>query len=293
MTQIPKLISPLKYAGNKRFLAKRVERLILKEVDLKRDVVQEPFAGSLGFSLHFGFHNVICNDKSMPIANFWRNIKNGNIPPKFTNITKENYEINKQRFNELNNCSEQRFLTHDEQKELSDLLLYVNYAGYNGLMRVSKKSGFNIPFGKPNLTLPTAKLELCNAANQQMQSWLISNTCFTQLNYQNSNLLYIDPPYAGQFTAYAGQFNDQLQETIISKIEHSNSKIIISNSIEDPLLLKKYKEAGFVLYKTPIRRRISCKAHDRKVAFELVAFRGFTTRKIASLTDKLSRINQI
>lgn len=290
MPQIPKLKSPLKYAGNKGFLAHRLERLILKEVDFQNDVVQEPFAGSLGFSLYFGFKQVIANDKSLPIANFWEHIKNGDIPPQFTDLTAANYYLTRERFKVLTAKAEQATLTNEDKKELSDLMLYINYASYNGLMRVSKKSGFNVPFGRPKSTMPFSKLDLCRSASAIMGEWQITNDCFTTLNYDEADLKYFDPPYSREYTAYAGLFNDELQSKIITVNDNSNSKIIISNSIQDRNLLKSYKDAGYSLYTTPVRRRISCKSGERKKVNELVAFRGFTTRKIASCCTELTKI---
>ncbi|KJG37781.1 hypothetical protein UA32_12580 [Photobacterium angustum] len=290
MMSLAKIKSPLKYAGNKGFLAQRLERLIIKEVDFKNDIVQEPFAGSLGFSLYFGFKHVIANDKSLPIANFWQHIKNGHIPPQFTDLTETNYYLTREKFKILTAKAEQVTLTNEDKKELSDLMLYINYASYNGLMRVSKKSGFNVPFGRPKSTMPLSKLALCRAASSLMGQWQITNDCFSTLNYDDAKLKYFDPPYAQQYTAYAGLFNDELQSKIITLNDSSNSKIIISNSIQDRSLLKSYQDAGYSLYTTPVRRRISCKSGDRKQATELVAFRGFTTRKIASYCSDLTKI---
>lgn len=48
------ILSPLKWAGSKRFLAKRVKPLINKEIR-PDPLVTELFAGSLGFSLEMQF----------------------------------------------------------------------------------------------------------------------------------------------------------------------------------------------------------------------------------------------
>ncbi len=62
------LLSPLKYAGNKAFLADRLKRLIESELDIKSTKVLEPFSGSLGFSLGLGFKYVHANDFNKPLV---------------------------------------------------------------------------------------------------------------------------------------------------------------------------------------------------------------------------------
>jgi len=92
-------------------------------------------------------------------------------------------------------------------------LIFLNRAGYNGLFRVNRNGGFNVPFGdNPKVLLcDEARLRL---ASQQLKTAIILTSDFEKLlrfqdkPYVNKgDLIYLDSPYmplskTSNFTAY-------------------------------------------------------------------------------------------
>lgn len=192
--------SPIKYAGNKYFLASALDRLICKEIPRDSRVL-EPFAGSLGFSLYFGFDFVTANDASFPMYNFQRHIIDGEMPrPESEPISRDYYYRMVKRYNEIATAMPST-LSKATLSELSSLTFLINYASFNGLVRVNKKGIFNVPFGKPKASIPRAKLEACTVAHKVMKNWQMHHGCFSDLNFKGYDFLYIDPPYSQTFTA--------------------------------------------------------------------------------------------
>lgn len=120
------------------------------------------------------------------------------------------------------------------------LFFFLNKTCFNGLYRVNRKGGFNVPFGR--YAHPT----ICNAAiirndSELLQRVVIQNGDFeSTFNYANGNtLFYFDPPYrplnaTSNFKDYAKEpFNDEEQvrlKTFCDKIHDLGFKFLLSNS---------------------------------------------------------------
>lgn len=281
--QKPVVVSPLKWAGNKMWLAKRLARLIDKEVDPNQPVV-ELFAGSLGFSLFYGFTNVIANDVDKTLISFYQHLKTGFIPDSELTVEKEAYYQYRDRYNSL---AEQ----HDFGEELASIFYYINCVGYNGLFRKAQKTGrLNVPFGDYK-RYPVQKLELCRNFGNHVKTWEFSSKCFTQINgLENAGLILADPPYEGTFTGYNGKFTFDDQLKVIETLEKASCPIIATNSINSKPLLRAYKDAGYSLYQSLVPRRISRNVNNRKPEHEMIALKNFRTQRIRSLCPDLQPI---
>lgn len=276
------VLSPLKWAGSKRFLASRIRPLLNRELP-SDPIVTELFAGSLSFSLELGYNRVLANDLNKALMNFFKHIQRGYVPTcaNFP-IDKVSYYNYRDRYNEL-------IRKGSFNAEMADLTLYLNAIGFNGLYRTSNKSGYNVPFGKAK-EFPIEKIHRCRLLTKAIENWTLSSDCFSDVPIGNdTDLVYVDPPYHGTFTAYTSKFTLDDQVSIIDKLSDVSAPVVISNSLSSEMVAL-YKDAGFKLYKTQIKRRISANQSSRTNQFELVAFRGFTTKRIANLTTGLERI---
>lgn len=281
--QKPVVVSPLKWAGNKMWLAKRLARLIQKDVDPNQSVV-ELFAGSLGFSLFYGFNNVIANDVDMPLISFYQHLKTGFLPDSELTVEKEAYYQYRDRYNDL---VEQ----NDFGEELASIFYYINCVGYNGLFRKAQKTGrLNVPFGDYK-RYPAQKLQLCRDFGEHVKTWEFTNKCFTQVEgIESAGLILADPPYEGTFTGYNGKFTFEDQLKVIDTLEKAHCPIIATNSIKSKPLIRAYKDAGYRLYKSLVPRRISRNVAERKPEYELIALKNFPTQRIRSLCPDLQPV---
>lgn len=278
------ILSPLKWAGSKRFLAKRVKPLINKEIR-PDPLVTELFAGSLGFSLQMQFKRVVANDLNEAIINFYDQIKQGNIPDCHTwPIDEKSYYAYRDRYNEL-------LTTNTFTSETASILVYLNAIGFNGLYRTNLSGRFNVPFGKQS-TFPLEKIERCKKMMEQIKDWHFSSKDFKQFEIPNeTDLLVVDPPYANTFVNYSGNFDYDDQLALIERMASIDCPIIISNSM-CPKMIKHYRDAGFKTYKTVVNRKISASSEGRKPVFEFVGFRGFSTKRINQVTSDLAIIRK-
>ncbi len=282
--------SSLKWAGNKAFLAKHLERLLRYEFSSLEDLhVMEPFIGSAGFSLYFEFKNVIANDLYPPLVHYYKTIRNDGIKLYETRADEETYLLARAKFNS-------KVERGEFDAELADMLLFINRTCYNGLMRTNLQGGINTPAGRYS-RFPKWAVDVANQHKEIIENWELHTGCFTQLPTDKKvDLLYLDPPYAGtkMFTTYAGRkFTSEMQEKVIEFADKfsSDTRIIISNSVQDRNLLKKYKEAGFKLYTIKVARTISSKASERKPVNEVIAIKNFNTLRVATLCEKLQQMN--
>lgn len=105
------------------------------------------------------------------------------------------------------------FNTGDDQFERAVRLLYLNKFGFNGLSRVNRAGGFNVPYEKPP-NFPTFPLGHLGAAAVKLRRTTIMIGDFVHAidTAQAGDIVHCDPPYllstTGQsFTAYtSGDF---------------------------------------------------------------------------------------
>lgn len=131
--------SPIKYAGGKSWLVDQVKPMF--EASGQTRLV-EPFCGSCAIALGIQPDRALLNDINHPLISFFNEIKNGLYidVDEFT-LTKEEYYIIRDRFNELKKLNKRT-------PELAKCFYYLNKAGFNGLYRENKKGEFNVPWGR-------------------------------------------------------------------------------------------------------------------------------------------------
>ena len=120
------------------------------------------------------------------------------------------------------------------------LMIFLNKTGFNGLYRVNRGNGFNVPMGNYRTPL------ICNRRNlrtvsQALQKVKILNGDFAKTGiYAGKNaFFYFDPPYkplssTSNFNTYArGGFDDSEQERLklfCDRLANKNCKWVLSNS---------------------------------------------------------------
>lgn len=148
--------------------------------------------------------------------------------------------------------------------------IFLNRTCFNGLFRVNKKGGFNVPFGhhKNPKILFTEKLL---AASESLQiAEIIEGDFSLAENYINeSTFIYYDPPYrpvskTSSFNSYAKtDFDDKEQERLAlfySSLDKKSVSQLLSNSdptnyIEDDFFDRLYQE--FNIFRVDAKRIIN------------------------------------
>lgn len=175
-------------------------------------------------------------------------------------------------------------LKNPDRAERAAQLIFLNKTCYNGLFRVNKNGGFNVPFGRyknPDIL----NEENLREAARSLKKTKIFHGDFTRCrNYVgNSSFVYCDPPYrplsqSSSFTQYAkGGFSDHDQKRLAKFLHTSDRKgalFMLSNS--DPLSINPLDRFFENLYdrfsreRVPARRSINCCGKGRGAINELI-----------------------
>lgn len=158
-------------------------------------------------------------------------------------------------------------------------MIYLNKTGYNGLYRVNKSGGFNVPFGKyknPKY-LDEENLQAVSTALQQVD---IHNSSFESiLDYARAgDLVYFDPPYVpisqtANFTSYQANgftLGDQNKlRDICIELTKRNIYVILSNS-DTEVVRHLFSPYSFIISEVQANRAINCNGARRGKMTELI-----------------------
>jgi len=252
---------PLKWAGGKRWLIPKLEKIWKKHSD-KRLV--EPFCGGLSVALGLQAENALLNDVNFAVINFYQQVQQGLKLDISLENDEEAYYRHRTEFNKLNQQG-------GSDHKVAQLFYYLNRTGYNGLCRFNKSGGYNVPFGrykKINYQTDFVKYQTT------LSAWEFSNRDFSELDIKENDFIYADPPYDVPFHQYAQRgftWDDQVR--LAEWLSKHKGPVVLSNQATDRVIAL-YKKLGFKLKYLDAPRRISCKASGRNAVKEVIATRS-------------------
>lgn len=292
------------YIGGKGWLRNDLRKEIAFILEKKSlDTYVEPFAGGLGSFLNiydlllsFNVKNVILNDLNRHLINFYQIVKENpeqlisnymilenefcKLIPLETfslNKTKEKLKIKlllkeaeaffKKVRNDFNNSVET--IIGKDFNTASYLLFLQNHC-FNGIYRENSKGNYNTPFNweAKIFTEEKLRIKILNVYNIFNQFNLTINYgSFDQLEYNNTGLYYLDPPYLNEGIR-ENKYNKDIfdikqQEFLINKIKATN--FIYSNHKAE-FLEKEFKEKtpNAIIREIARKNIISASAESRK-----------------------------
>ncbi|MCP4810084.1 MAG: DNA adenine methylase [Proteobacteria bacterium] len=156
-------------------------------------------------------------------------------------------------------------------------MIYLNKTGFNGLYRVNKKGGFNVPIGRyenPNIR---------DEANLRAVSRVLADVEIEHADYgdvfyaaEKGDVVYFDPPYVpltktASFTAYTkGGFGlaDQVKlRDIAWELKQRGVRVLLSNH-DTPEVRDLYKD--FEIEQILVKRAINSRSSGRGAVAEVV-----------------------
>ncbi len=164
------------------------------------------------------------------------------------------------------------------------LFIFLNRTCYNGLYRVNKRNGYNVPIGsyrKPKICFE----QNLRAVSQSLKKVIILNTDFENtLTYiNNESFCYIDPPYkpltiTSSFNSYAQDTFDDAEQIRLKEfcdtLNNNGHKWLLSNSdslegvMNTDFFDKLY--AGYNIKRVLAKRSINSNPHKRGLLNELL-----------------------
>jgi DNA adenine methylase len=263
--QIPTQAKPiLKWAGGKGQLLDEIE----KRLPPNFNRLVEPFigGGAVFFYLaHRLKEGAVISDSNPELVNLYQQVAAHvedviAILKTRKNTEAEFYKIRKLDYNKL------------PKAEAAARTIYLNRTCFNGLYRVNKKGGFNVPFGN------YANPNICNEEALYAASQALSKATILCADYKlvlneftkSGDLVFLDPPYLpisqyADFKRYTKeQFYDEDHVELAAAAKAANNRgahIILTNS-NHPLVHELYDDYELSIIST--KRNINKDATKRK-----------------------------
>jgi DNA adenine methylase len=201
------------------------------------------------------------------------------------------YDVRDRRFNPARADLQSRSSSQSEvasryTPELAAMLVFLNRTGFNGLFRLNRQGGFNVPAGRytdPRICDEEHIRAVSAALRQPSMSIALSPFDETLAGATRGDFVYCDPPYAplsrtSSFAHYtAGGFTSfdqrRLQQCVIAACRRG-VQVVVSNSSASEIS-KAYttldaQRAQLKISHVPARRAINSRASLRGPVDELI-----------------------
>lgn len=264
----------IKWAGGKSKLTSQIITRLPNSIE----TYYEPFigGGAVFFELakRKQFKHAKIGDSNTDVANAYKVVKN-DVDSLISSLKSDTYKYCKDTFMKIRGV---------DPTTLSDLdrasrFIYLNRTCFNGLYRVNRSGGFNVPFGK--YTNPT----ICDESNLRSVSECLQNVEVLNGDFSwvldqtltRKDSVYFDPPYlpiskTSNFVGYTSTGFGETEHVALSNMFHMLTKlgvpIVMSNSSAE-LILKLYSD-GCNVEKLMASRSVGGSTESRSTVEELI-----------------------
>ena len=278
----------LKWAGGKGQLLVEIERRLPQGIRTGEiDTYVEPFVGGGAVFFHLAqrYENIkrfYLFDINNDLVNCYNAIKNDvdSLIDELRQLEDEFLPLKKP----LRKDFYYRIRDEFNSDRHTAKLIFLNKTCYNGLYRVNRKDGFNVPSGDYK------NPKICDAENLENVSQVLQKAEIICADFEKSDkyiddktFVYFDPPYrplspTASFTSYSkDDFNEAAQIRLAQFCKHIHNKesmFLLSNSDpknenpQDHFFENQYGE--FKIERVKANRAINCKASGRGQINELL-----------------------
>ena len=283
----------LKWAGGKSQLTSAIDQRIPDRFREGGFTYVEPFIG--GGAMFFWLKNnylmkhAVINDVNSDLVNCYRTVQNDveKLIDILTGYQKEYHDVNHytERKKEFYYSVREEFNSHSKSNlERAAQLIFLNKTCFNGLYRVNRKGGFNVPIGSYKNPKICDPVNLRLAAKALEGVVILSGDYAETLSHASSEaLFYLDPPYkpisaTSSFNAYAKDSFDDAEQVRLSEfcreLNEKKCTWILSNSDvktdENPNEFFDDLYDGFDIRRVSATRLINSKSSKRGKLSELL-----------------------
>jgi DNA adenine methylase len=201
------------------------------------------------------------------------------------------YEVRDTRFNPLRAALQARAAEPGDVADmytpgLAAMLIFLNRTGFNGLFRLNRQGGFNVPAGRytnPRICDETHLRVVAAALASPGVTIALQSFDRTLDETGAGDFVYCDPPYAplsrtsnfANYTADGFTAFDQrrLQQKVVAACKRG-AFVVVSNSSASEILsaytTTDAQKVGLEVWRVPARRSINSKASSRGPVDELI-----------------------
>lgn len=240
----------IKWVGGKGQLLRQLEFLLPKDFQSWEDATYiEPFVGGGAMLFHLlntypNIAHAVINDVNPDLTTCYMTVRDEpqNLVQSLHDIQREYDSLcSETSRSEFYYLMRERFNTKKlAPVENTTLFFFLNRTCYNGLYRVNKRGGFNVPFGKyESPSIFNADVIYADSAALQKVEILTGDFESTFKKIRPNTLFYFDPPYrplsnTSSFNSYSKEdFNDDAQvrlKLFCDRIHAAGAKFMLSNS---------------------------------------------------------------
>ncbi len=268
----------VKWVGGKRQLLTqfRLRNLFPPELfDSTKNTYFEPFVGGGAVFFDLLPKHAVLSDMNNELVTTYNVIKN-DVESLVKSLKK--HKVNKEYFLKIRAQDVSKL----SDVEIASRFIYLNRTCFNGLYRVNKAGGFNVPFGQNKNPL------ICDEVNLERVSKALKNVTIKHQDYKEvlrkakkGDFIYFDPPYypmskTASFTSYTKDaFLDKEQielRDIFVELHKRGCLVMLSNS-DAPFINKIYseiKDKKIHIHKVEAGRAINSKGSGRGKILEVV-----------------------
>lgn len=226
----------VKWVGGKRQLLKQFKLMDLyppEGFNSSKSKYFEPFVGGGAVFFDLLPQNAILSDMNEELVITYNVIKN-NVDDLIKSLKKHKHT--KEYFLKLREKDPKKF----SDIETASRFIYLNKTGFNGMYRVNKSGGFNVPFGDQKNPL------ICDEENLLKVNKVLKNIKIIKRDYKKvlkevkkGDFIYFDPPYyplnkTASFVGYtANGFLEKEQEElkgVYFELHKRGCFVMLSNS---------------------------------------------------------------
>lgn len=223
------LVPPIKSQGIKTKLAPWIKDIVPENMN---GAWIEPFMGTGVVAFNIKPKKAILCDSNPHLINFYNEIKNDVINP---NIVRHYLE---EEGNKLLNKEDYYYEVRSRFNESHSPLdfLFINRAGFNGMIRFNKKGGHNVPFcRKPNRFSKAYITKIVNQVDNVYK--IIKHNDYTFINQDfrqtikmacKDDVVYCDPPYIDRHVDYYNGWNENDEKELNKLLTNFRGKFILS-----------------------------------------------------------------
>ena len=245
----------LKWAGGKRALARAIAHHLPEHIRC----YHEPFlgGGAVFFHVHRRVHRAVLSDANEDLVNCYKCVRD-EVCEVIDEL--ERYECAYRRDPEDHYYHVRREPGEPGTAQEAARFIFLNKTCFNGLYRVNKDGGFNVPWGRSPRKKIVDKATLL-AASAALQKAEVKHAHYHETFYPFDELrgaaIYCDPPYDGTFSDYTSEgfgFQGQLMLACFADTWSRHCPVLVSNA-DTPLTRSIYPERNY--------RRVALKAARR------------------------------
>lgn len=223
-------VPPIKSQGIKTKLVPWIKSIIPDDLNGRWI---EPFMGTGAVAFNVAPKRAVLCDTNPHLVNFYAGIASGEITPEIVKefLTREGEML-------LSKGEDHYYFIRDRFNSNHSPLdfLFINRAGFNGMIRFNRKGGFNIPFcRKPQRFAQAYVTKITNQVSWVSKIIKTKEFVFKCQDFKStideatsSDIIYCDPPYIDRHVDYYNGWDDTNERELFNRLSNFSGRFILS-----------------------------------------------------------------